>query len=71
MRVDLVESALRLARMLRELMPDEPEVRGLLALLLVTDARRATRVSTPVGCCGWQDQDRSRWDRTPSPRPTT
>jgi RNA polymerase sigma-70 factor (ECF subfamily) len=44
-RVDLVENALRLTRMLRELMPDEPEVRGLLALLLATDARRAARLS--------------------------
>ncbi|MEV4016882.1 DUF6596 domain-containing protein [Nonomuraea angiospora] len=44
MRTDLVDQSVRLARMLRELMPDEREVRGLLALLLVTDARRATRV---------------------------
>jgi RNA polymerase sigma-70 factor (ECF subfamily) len=43
-RGDLVDQSLRLARMLRELMPDEREVRGLLGLLLVTDARRATRV---------------------------
>src|SRR5581483_9153487 len=42
-RADLVERALGLARMLRDLMPDEPEVRGLLALLLLSDARRATR----------------------------
>jgi RNA polymerase sigma factor (sigma-70 family) len=42
-RAELVDQAMRLARMLRELMPDEAEVRGLHALLLVTDARRATR----------------------------
>ena len=70
MRVDLVESALRLTRMLRDLMPDETEVRGLLALLLVTDARRATRVDTGR-LLRLADQDRSRWDRPPSPRPTT
>ncbi|MFD0598394.1 RNA polymerase sigma factor [Catellatospora coxensis] len=60
---DLVERALHLARMLRELMPDEPEVRGLLALLLVTDARRATRVDAAGRLLRLQDQDRSRWDR--------
>ena len=63
MRVDLVESALRLTRMLRELMPDETEVRGLLALLLVTDARRATRVSGTGRLLRLADQDRSRWDQ--------
>ena len=42
-RRDLVERALELGRLLRRLMPDEPEVRGLLALMLLTDARRATR----------------------------
>jgi len=45
-RADLVERALGLARLLRELMPDEREVGGLLALLLLTDARRAARVVT-------------------------
>ncbi|MFF8980771.1 sigma-70 family RNA polymerase sigma factor [Streptomyces cellulosae] len=43
MRTDLADRALHLARTLHDLMPDEPEARGLLALLLVTDARRATR----------------------------
>ncbi len=62
-RVDLVESALRLARMLRDLMPDEPEVRGLLALILVTDARRATRVSGTGRLLRLAEQDRSQWDR--------
>lgn len=62
MKVDLVDDAVRLARMLRELMPDEPEVRGLLALLLVTDARRATRTSGDGGLLRLEDQDRSRWN---------
>jgi RNA polymerase sigma-70 factor (ECF subfamily) len=62
-RDDLVERALHLARMLRDLMPDEPEVRGLLALLLVTDARRATRVDPDGRLLRLQEQDRSRWDR--------
>ena len=44
-------------------MPDELEVRGLLALMLVTDARRATRVSETGGLLLLEEQDRSRWDR--------
>src|SRR6266545_1283909 len=63
MRADLVDWALHLARMLRALMPDEPEVSGLLALLLVTDARRATRVDASGRLLRLEDQDRSRWDR--------
>lgn len=62
-RTELVDQAVRLTRTLRELMPDEPEVRGLLALLLVTDARRATRVDAAGALVRLQDQDRSRWDR--------
>jgi len=62
-RVGLVDTALHLARILRELMPDEPEVRGLLALLLVTDARRATRTSDTGRLLLLQEQDRSLWDR--------
>ena len=61
-RTDLVERAMDLARMLRELMPDETEVRGLHALLLVTDARRATRVDEHGRLIRLEDQDRSRWD---------
>ncbi len=61
-RSDLVEQAMHLARTLRELMPDEREVRGLLALLLVTDARRATRVDDEGRLLRLEDQDRSRWD---------
>ncbi|WP_203994508.1 RNA polymerase sigma factor [Micromonospora lutea] len=60
---DLVDRALHLARMLASLMPDEPEVRGLLALLLLTDARRATRTDTDGRLVRLEDQDRSRWDR--------
>jgi RNA polymerase sigma-70 factor, ECF subfamily len=62
-RADLVERALGLARMLRELMPDEREVRGLLALLLLTDARRATRAAADGRLLLLEEQDRSRWDR--------
>ena len=62
-RVDLVEAALRLARMLRGLVPDEPEVDGLLALVLATDARRATRLSPTGRLLRLAEQDRSRWDR--------
>ena len=62
-RVDLVVQALHLVRMLRELMPDEREVWGLLALLLVTDARRATRVDTDGRLLRLSEQDRTRWDR--------
>jgi len=60
-RVDLVDEAVRLARVLGQLMPDEPEVWGLLATLLLTRARSAARLIdgrlVPL-----QDQDRSRWD---------
>lgn len=63
MRVDLTDRALHLARMLRELIPDQREVRGLLALLLVTDARRNTRVDAHGRLLRLQDQDRSQWDR--------
>jgi RNA polymerase sigma-70 factor (ECF subfamily) len=62
-RDDLVERALGLARMLRLLMPDEPEVRGLLALLLLTDARRATRCAPDGRLLLLEEQDRSQWDR--------
>ena len=62
-RADLVERAIGLARMLCELMPDESEVRGLLALLLLTDARRATRADADGRLLLLEEQDRSRWDR--------
>ena len=62
-RTDLVDQSLHLARMLRDLMPDEREVWGLLALLLVTDARRAGRVDSDGRLVRLEDQDRSLWDR--------
>jgi RNA polymerase sigma-70 factor, ECF subfamily len=62
-REDLCAEAIRLARLLAELMPDEPEVMGLLALLLLTESRSAAR-SRPDGTLVLlADQDRSRWDR--------
>ena len=62
-RADLVGPGHRAARMLQQLMPDEREVRGLLALLLLTDARRATRTGPAGQLLLLADQDRSRWDR--------
>ena len=60
-RGDLCEEAIRLARLLVRLMPDESEARGLLALLLLTDARRAARVSGGE-LVALPDQDRGLWD---------
>jgi len=60
-RVDLAEEAIRLGRALAELMPDEPEVQGLLALMLLHDARRAARVRNGELVL-LADQDRSAWD---------
>jgi RNA polymerase sigma factor (sigma-70 family) len=62
-RSDLVERALDLARMLRSLLSSDREVTGLLALILLTDARSATRVSAAGELLLLADQDRSRWDR--------
>ncbi|MBQ1049421.1 RNA polymerase sigma factor [Micromonospora sp. C51] len=62
-RADLADRALHLARMLAALLPEEPEIRGLLALLLLTDARRATRSDPEGRLLRLEDQDRSRWDR--------
>jgi RNA polymerase sigma-70 factor, ECF subfamily len=61
-RADLADEAIRLGRLLAELLP-EPEVLGLLALLLLTDARRAARASEHGDLVLLADQDRSRWDR--------
>lgn len=61
-RDDLAERALDLARLLRELMPDEREVRGLLALLLVNHARRDTRTDQDGRLLLLEEQDRSAWD---------
>jgi len=62
-RADLVDRAIGLARMLRTLMPDEREVAGLLALILLTDARRATRADARGRLLLLEEQDRSQWDR--------
>ena len=62
-RADLVERAIDLARTLRALMPDEREVRGLLALLLLTDARRATRTAPDGRLLLLEEHDRTRWDQ--------
>jgi RNA polymerase sigma-70 factor, ECF subfamily len=61
-RADLVERALDLARVLAVLMPREPEAHGLLALLELTDARRAARVDGEGRLVVLEDQDRSLWD---------
>ena len=62
-RTDLVDRAMHLARMLCELMPGDCDVRGLYALLVVTDARRASRVDADGRLVRLRDQDRSRWNR--------
>jgi RNA polymerase sigma-70 factor (ECF subfamily) len=62
-RTDLCAEAVRLARLLAQLMPDEPEALGLLALLLLTDARRPARVAADGSLVLLADQDRSVWDR--------
>ncbi|MGW2661565.1 RNA polymerase sigma factor [Nocardia tengchongensis] len=62
-RADLCAEAIRLGRALAELMPDEPEVRGLLALMLLTESRRAARTGPDGGLVPLPEQDRRRWDR--------
>ncbi|WP_062344422.1 RNA polymerase sigma factor [Herbidospora yilanensis] len=62
-RHDLAEEALRLARILHRLLPGEREATGLLALMLLTHARRAARTGPDGGLVLLEDQDRSRWDR--------
>jgi RNA polymerase sigma-70 factor, ECF subfamily len=62
-RIDLCAEAIRLARVLAELMPDEPEAQGLLALLLLLHARSAARVSADGSLVRLADQDRRLWDR--------
>ncbi len=63
LRGDLCGEALWLAGLLSELVPDEPEVSGLLALLLFSDARRAARTAADGSVVLLADQDRDRWDR--------
>jgi RNA polymerase sigma-70 factor, ECF subfamily len=62
-RADLCAEAIRLARLLAELMPDEPEVMGLLALVLLIQSRSAARTSSDGALVLMGDQDRGRWDR--------
>jgi len=62
-RSDLSAEAIRLARLLAQLMPDEPEVHGLLALLILSDARRRARTTEDGSLVLLPDQDRTRWDR--------
>jgi len=63
LRGELCDEAIRLGRMLLELMPQEPEVRGLLALMLLIDARRPARADERGAFVRLTDQDRSAWDR--------
>jgi RNA polymerase sigma factor (sigma-70 family) len=62
-RVDLSDEAIRLARMLRGLVPDDAEVTGLLALMLLTDARRAARSTASGALVPLDEQDRTLWNR--------
>ena len=63
-REELCDEAIRLGKLLAVLMPDEPEVLGLLALMLLQDSRRAARVGADGELVLLDDQDRSLWDRT-------
>jgi len=63
-RLDLSSEAIRLGRVLVELMPDEPEAVGLLALMLLTEARRSARTAADGSLVRLADQDRRRWDRS-------
>jgi RNA polymerase sigma-70 factor, ECF subfamily len=62
-RADLCAEAVRLGRLLAELMPDEPEVLGLLALMLLVESRRAARTTEDGELVRLADQDRNRWNR--------
>ena len=62
-REDLCREAIRLGRQLAELMPDEPEVTGLLALMLLVESRRPTRTTPDGDLVLLADQDRGLWDR--------
>jgi RNA polymerase sigma-70 factor, ECF subfamily len=63
MRADLSAEAIRLGRVLAELMPDEPEVLGLLALMLLAESRRAARAGKAGELVPLSEQDPSLWDR--------
>jgi RNA polymerase sigma-70 factor (ECF subfamily) len=62
-RRELCQEAIRLARMVSQLMPEAPEISGLLALMLLQDSRREARVDAAGNLITLEDQDRSRWDR--------
>jgi RNA polymerase sigma factor (sigma-70 family) len=62
-RSDLASEAIRLGRLLRDLQPDEPEVAGLLALMLLTEARRPARSTSGGALVPLSEQDRTLWDR--------
>ncbi|GAA3396281.1 RNA polymerase sigma factor [Cryptosporangium minutisporangium] len=61
-RVDLTREAIRLTRMLRDSLPDDPEVAGLLALMLLTESRRAARTNADDALIPLDEQDRDRWN---------
>ena len=63
-RVELSQEAIRLARLVHELVPEDPEVAGLLALMLLTDARREARTGPEGELIPLDEQDRSLWDRS-------
>jgi len=62
-RTDLCREAIRLGRLLLELLPEEPEAEGLLALMLLHDARRSTRIDATGALIPLEEQDRSHWQR--------
>ena len=62
-RLDLAREAIRLTRCAKALLPDDAEVAGLLALMLLTDARRAARTGPDEGLVPLDKQDRTLWDR--------
>jgi RNA polymerase sigma-70 factor, ECF subfamily len=62
LRTDFCDEAIRLARLVHGLLPDEPETAGLLALLLLTDSRRAARIDETGELVTLEEQDRSAWN---------
>ena len=62
-RADLCDEAVRLTRMVHRMLPDDPEVAGLLALMLLLDARRPARTGPSGELVPLPEQDRTRWDR--------